>query len=81
MLSRTPSLSEGDTLLTDQELATALLDRLLPPSPLINSRGQNDRLKATETPEPERSSARAGRACHDIENKSSLRRSKSGRPR
>jgi len=47
MLSRTPSLSEGDTLLTDQELATALLDRLLPPSPLINSRGQNDRLKAT----------------------------------
>jgi len=90
MLSRTPSLSEGDTLLTDQELATALLDRLLPPSPLINSRGQNYRLKATrpagvcpssETPAPERSSAREGGVCHDIENKSSLRRSKSGRPR
>ncbi len=31
MLSCTPSLSEGGTLLTDQELATALLDRLLPP--------------------------------------------------
>jgi len=32
MRSRTPSLSEGGALLTDQELATALLDRLLPPS-------------------------------------------------
>ena len=31
MLSCTPSLSEGGALLTDQELATALLDRLLPP--------------------------------------------------
>jgi hypothetical protein len=32
MLSRTQSLSEGGTLLTEQELATALHDRLLPPS-------------------------------------------------
>ena len=31
MLSCTQSLSEGGALLTDQELATALLDRLLPP--------------------------------------------------
>jgi IstB-like ATP binding protein len=90
MLSRSQSLSEGGALLTDQEVATALLDRLLPPSPLINSWGQSYRLKATrpaggcpsfETPEPKISSARAGSVCHDIENKSSLRRSKSGRPR
>ena len=90
MLSRSSSLSEGGARLTDQALATALLDRLLPPSPLINSRGQSDRLQATrpagvcpssETPEPKVSSAKEGSVCHDIENKASLRRSKSWRSR
>jgi DNA replication protein DnaC len=45
ILSRNKSVSEWGELFTDQVLATALLDRLLHHSSIINIRGQSYRLK------------------------------------
>ena len=45
ILSSNKSFREGGELFTDQVLATALLDRLLHHSTIINIRGQSDRLK------------------------------------
>jgi hypothetical protein len=45
ILSRNRSFSEGGELFTDQVLATALSDRLLHHSSIINIRGQSYRLK------------------------------------
>lgn len=45
ILSSNKSFSEWGDLFTDQVLATALLDRLLHHSTLINIRGQSYRLK------------------------------------